>query len=317
MESVGSGRRLSGRTPLWRHRRRSVRRPTFHWDGAWKDVGFGSAFGVVIGVGVATGSWWLSLVGIVVAFGAGLTSVMRSAGNHPIIAVPELEVWALSEDVVRTGLLELTRTYDQATFDHSSWLAEIATRLGGELGLSARDLAKLRWAALLHDLGKIAVPKATLSKSTRLSDEELEEIRRHPTVGADLIRAVLPNDEDLGAAVRYHHERWDGCGYPSGLKGEAIPIAARIVAVVDVFEALTSDRSYRSALTVEQAAVYLRNGAGSHFDPEVVKTFLELLSMGKVSARPEAGAVKSGWLPVRWGVGAVATRASSLDGPFL
>lgn len=186
---------------------------------------------------------------------------------------------------IRLGLVELMRVHDEATFEHSSWLAETATKLGAEVGIHGAELERLRWAALLHDLGKIAVSRATLSKAGRLTEAELTEIRRHPTIGADLIAAVLPHDIALSEAVRHHHERWDGCGYPAGLVGEAIPVASRIVAVVDVFEALTSDRAYRSALTLEQAAVYIRDGAGSHFDPRIAGAFLGIMAMGTARDR--------------------------------
>lgn len=181
-------------------------------------------------------------------------------------------------DQIRLGLLELTRVHDNATFEHSSWLAETATKLGAEMGIQGVELERLRWAALLHDLGKIAVSKATLTKAGRLTEAELVEIRRHPTIGADLIAAVLPHDLAVSHAVRHHHERWDGCGYPAGLKGEEIPLASRIVSVVDVFEALISDRPYRAALTQEQAAVYIRDGAGTHFDPVIASMFLGMLA---------------------------------------
>jgi len=189
---------------------------------------------------------------------------------------------------IRAGLVGLTKMHDEATYDHSSWLAETALRLGAEMGLHGSELERLRWAALLHDLGKIAVSKATLTKAGRLTEEELLEIRRHPTIGADLIAAVLPDDVALSDAVRHHHERWDGCGYPAGLRGTDIPVASRIVAVVDVFEALTSDRAYRSALSLEQAAVYIRDGSGSHFDPDIVNAFLGILATGLAIPRSRA-----------------------------
>lgn len=213
--------------------------------------------------------------------GAAISLRRRELAMQPSAAIPITHEVPpdVSGDRIRRGLLELTRVHDVATFEHSSWLAENATKLGAEMGIQGVELERLRWAALLHDLGKIAVSKATLTKAGRLTEGELAEIRRHPIIGADLIAAVLPYDSALSHAVRHHHERWDGCGYPAGLKGEEIPLASRIVAVVDVFEALTSDRSYRAALTQEQAAVYIRDGAGSHFDPVIASAFLGMLAI--------------------------------------
>ncbi|MDR7563073.1 MAG: HD domain-containing phosphohydrolase, partial [Armatimonadota bacterium] len=130
--------------------------------------------------------------------------------------------------------------------------------------------------ALLHDIGKIAIPDHILLKPGPLTEEEWAMMRRHPEYARELLWPI----ESLRAALDIpycHHERWDGSGYPRGLAGEEIPLAARIFAAVDVYDALTSDRPYRKAWSHEQALDYLRNGAGREFDPRVVEAFLQVL----------------------------------------
>jgi len=189
---------------------------------------------------------------------------------------------ATSSEDVRLNLAYLAKRDDSGTHEHSRWVAETAVLLGRELGLNDEALQNLYWAGILHDLGKLAVPKAILGKTGRLTEEELKEIRRHPIVGADIVAAVLPNDQDLVSAIRHHHERWDGHGYPAGLRGEEIPLQARIISIVDVFEALTSDRAYRAALSPEQAAVYIRGVSGLHFDSSLVQAFEALYASGHI-----------------------------------
>jgi len=154
--------------------------------------------------------------------------------------------------------------------------------MGHALGISARETSILYWAARLHDLGKIAVPEYILLKSGRLTEDEFAEIRRHPSYGADLLASVSVTFRPIADVVRAHHERWDGLGYPLGLKGEEIPRLARLIAVVDVFEALTSERPYRSPMPAVQAMQYIRNGAGTQFDPELVEEFERLSILGKI-----------------------------------
>jgi len=198
---------------------------------------------------------------------------------------------AASEDV-RFGLAELAKRDDSRTHVHSKWVAETAVTLGRELGLDDEALRNLYWAGVLHDLGKLAVPKAILGKTGRLTEEELREIQKHPITGADIVAAVLPNDQDLISAIRHHHERWDGYGYPAGLRGTEIPLHARIISIVDVFEALTSERTYRSALSPDQAVVYIRGVSGLHFDSDIVHSFEALYASGRIHrSQPDGTAV--------------------------
>jgi len=161
--------------------------------------------------------------------------------------------------------------------------------IGTLIGLSEEELNTLYWAALLHDVGKLAVAQSVLTKSGRLTSEELEEIRRHPTYGADLLMGISPHLEQVAAAVRSHHERWDGKGYPQGISGDQIPLLARIVSVIDVYEALTSPRPYRDPLLPGQALVYIRRGSGTQFDPRVVAAFERLHASGRLLTTSSAG----------------------------
>ena len=131
------------------------------------------------------------------------------------------------------------------------------------------DLDSLRLACELHDVGKIGVPDAILNKEGRLTTEEFQEVRRHPRTGHRILEPIV-SDETVLSVVCWHHERWDGGGYPDALVGESIPVAARVVGAADALDAMTSDRAYRKALTWEEALRQMRDLAGTQFDPEVV-----------------------------------------------
>lgn len=166
------------------------------------------------------------------------------------------------------------------TSQHSANVASIAVDLHRVLGASEEELEKRYYGALLHDIGKVAVSGRILSKSDALADEEWEEMRRHPGAGA-----VVLNDvgflRELVPEVLYHHERLDGSGYPSGLRGDEIPFEARVLAVADTFEALTSHRPYRDAFSHEEAFAEIQRCAGWQFDPAVVRALAELLDAGR------------------------------------
>lgn len=174
------------------------------------------------------------------------------------------------------SLLAVINARDRYTFHHSEQVVRYSTWIGRGLGLEGDPLRQLRVAALVHDLGKIQVDPAILTKPGPLTPAEWEQIRQHPIHGANILRPV-PALASVIPAVLHHHERWDGKGYPDGLAGEQIPLPARIIAVADAFDAMTTDRPYRPALTEEGAARELRRGAGSQFDPAVVESFLKAL----------------------------------------
>lgn len=148
------------------------------------------------------------------------------------------------------------------------------------LGIDAVN--KMRIAGLIHDIGKIGVSESILNKPGYLTTDERREIERHPEIGWRLLSSTNEYSE-LAQFVLNHHEKWDGSGYPNGLKGEAIPLEARIIAVADAYDAMTSERSYRVALSKEKAIEELRKGSGTHFDPEIVTVFIDqVLTIRKI-----------------------------------
>ncbi len=171
-------------------------------------------------------------------------------------------------------LIAAIGAHDDVTAGHSERVQAYAALIGTELGLTAREAAKLGWAALLHDVGKITVPAEILTKPTRPTDAEWEVLSGHPAAGMEI---TAPLSAWLGPwtdAVGQHHERWDGGGYPLGLSGTEISRAARIVAVADAFDAFTSTRSYKRSLSASAARAELARCSGEQFDPEVVRAFL-------------------------------------------
>jgi putative nucleotidyltransferase with HDIG domain len=171
------------------------------------------------------------------------------------------------------GLANALEAKDQYTRGHSERVAALSRRVASTLGLAPAVVDLVGQAGLLHDIGKIGVPETILKKPGPLSPEEWQIMRAHPVIGAQI---VAPFEFFDGAArvIRHHHERWDGSGYPDGLAGEGIPLEARIVAVADVFDALTSARSYRAALSRDAACVFLAKEAGRTLDETIVAALL-------------------------------------------
>jgi putative nucleotidyltransferase with HDIG domain len=170
------------------------------------------------------------------------------------------------------------------TSEHSDTVAGYAAALGRALSLPSEALFRLRHAGLLHDIGKVAIPQEILLKQGSLSDAEFAEIRRHPVVGAMILRHAGLAEES--AWVRHHHERLDGRGYPDGLREDEIPLESRILFVADAFEAMTSDRPYRAGMEVEAALVELRACAGTQFDPGVVDVLCRLVRDDELVVAP-------------------------------
>jgi putative nucleotidyltransferase with HDIG domain len=156
---------------------------------------------------------------------------------------------------------------------HARRVARYAAGIGRQLGLPREEIGRIRWAAALHDVGKLEMPAGVVNKPGPLSELEYMMVRRHSAIGARIVARL--GDEELAAIVRHHHERLDGSGYPDGLAGEEIPLGARIVAVADTFDALTSTRPYQAALRPEEALRTLEAEAGTQLDPEVVDAFCE------------------------------------------
>jgi diguanylate cyclase (GGDEF)-like protein/putative nucleotidyltransferase with HDIG domain len=165
---------------------------------------------------------------------------------------------------------------DQTTYNHVRRVELYASALGRALGMSELDLEAVKTAALLHDIGKLAVPEHILAKPGPLTPDEFQKVRMHPQIGADIIGSV-PFPYPVAPLVLGHHERWDGRGYPAGLKGEQIPLGARILCLADFFDALTSDRPYHKPLSIDAAAALIQEEAGKALDPVAVETFVRLL----------------------------------------
>jgi two-component system cell cycle response regulator len=182
----------------------------------------------------------------------------------------------------RDVLLGLLRERDPELDTHVQEVADLALSLGRRLDFTTEDLTNLVAAAELHDIGKAAIPDAILNKPEALDSEERAFIERHTIIG-ERILASAPSLRPIAAIIRATHERYDGLGYPDGLAGEQIPLAARIIAICDAFQAMTSNRSYHDAVTEQQALDELRRCAGSRFDPEITRLFLE------VRAEPDQG----------------------------
>ncbi len=179
---------------------------------------------------------------------------------------------------------------DSTTADHLQRVRVYATEIGKEIGLGQTELDALQAAALLHDIGKLAVPEHIISKPGRLTPEEFEKMKIHPLVGAEILEEVkFPYP--VVPIVRAHHEKWDGSGYPFGLAGAEIPIGARILSVVDCLDALASDRQYRRALPLDQAMEIVSSESGKSFDPVIVdimrRRYVELERMAAASRTPK------------------------------
>jgi putative nucleotidyltransferase with HDIG domain len=170
---------------------------------------------------------------------------------------------------------------DPYTALHSERVARIAEAVGREMGLSPEELLLLRRGALLHDIGKLRIPDSVLKKERELAPSEWELMRMHPVYGEEMVRPLESVLGRIGAVVRWHHERWAGGGYPDGLAGEEIPLLARIVAVADAYEAMTSHRPYRRALSPEEALARIRKESGAQFDPAVVEAFARAWRRGE------------------------------------
>ncbi|WP_051962896.1 HD domain-containing phosphohydrolase [Mesoaciditoga lauensis] len=179
-------------------------------------------------------------------------------------------------------LVKALEKYNVYTKGHSERVAECSRNIAKMMGMDEEAQRKIHQAGLLHDVGKIFVPLEILNKNGKLTSEEYNEIKKHPIIGAELIEegAQLKN---ISKIVRHHHERWDGKGYPDGLKGEEIPLESRIMAVCDTFDAMTSDRPYRKALSEEMALEEIEKNAGKQFDPAVVEVFLKMQKESKMA----------------------------------
>ncbi|MEW6571073.1 MAG: HD domain-containing phosphohydrolase [Nitrospirota bacterium] len=225
----------------------------------------------------------------------GLLSIFRKSSEHPFTTsevefvsvlgglaaaaienarlYEKLEKSYLSTIVTLSGVVEARDLY---TDKHMKDIAEYSVGIARKLGLADTEIDNIRKAALLHDLGKVSVPDSILMKAGKLSEEEMDIIKKHPANGAKMIGPVEPLRQ-AREIIRHHQEYYDGSGYPDGLKGDDIPLGARIIAVADAFGAMTTDRPYRKALSIKEAINELKKCAGTQFDPDIVRIFISLL----------------------------------------
>ena len=178
-------------------------------------------------------------------------------------------------DTVQT-LRYTVEAKDPYTRGHSDRVSEYSVLIGEKMGLSEENIKTLRVGGLFHDIGKIGIPDSILLKTDKLSDDEYSEIKNHPSIGAHILGAASIF-KNIIPIVKHHHERFDGRGYPSGLKGDEIPFLARIAAVADTFDAMTSKRSYRNALDLQFVKEEIQRCKGTQFDPQIADVFLDIL----------------------------------------
>lgn len=222
--------------------------------------------------------------------------LLAAIGNHAGVALHRVRLIGENERLLLDTVRAIAATIDAKdgyTHRHSERVAALAGRIAEEMGLDAdgQELAEL--SALLHDLGKIAVPDSILNKPGRLTSEELTEMRKHPVHGAEIlsniqspiVAAVLPG-------IRYHHERWDGTGYPEGLSGDSIPLLGRLLGVADFLDALTSVRAYHEAKSLDEVVKLVAQNAGVHFDPAIADAVVRLHRRGDLAARDEQSPVE-------------------------
>jgi len=175
------------------------------------------------------------------------------------------------------ALMRALDAKDSYTYGHSQRVVRLAMKMGDELNLSSDEKYTLQLAASLHDIGKIGMPDNILKKADSLEDIEMRKAKDHPVVGSEILGEIEELSE-VASIVRHHHERFDGKGYPDGLKGNAIPLFSRILFILDAYEAIASDRVYRKGIGQQKALDEIIQNAGSQFDPELVKVFIEAMA---------------------------------------
>jgi HD-GYP domain-containing protein (c-di-GMP phosphodiesterase class II) len=183
---------------------------------------------------------------------------------------------SIKSNILNT-LLKTLSEKSQETSTHSERMAELATRLAEKIGLSQTEINKLTLIAKLHDIGKTVIPEKILNKKDKLTEAEWKEVRTHPAVGHRVLNAT-EEFSHISEEVLSHHERWDGSGYPRGLKEDEIPLLSRIIAIVDAYDVMTEDQVYKKAVSREEALREIKSKSGSQFDPELADQFIEMIS---------------------------------------
>jgi putative nucleotidyltransferase with HDIG domain len=207
-------------------------------------------------------------------------ALLEGVAAHAGAAFGRVALFSRIRDDYAKTIAALSATLDAGEHmpsGHSSRVMEYSMMIGEQMGLPFEDVEQLRFAGLLHDIGKSGLPSELLLKPSKLSGEELQRVRTHAELGASIVDQI-EFLKSLTPVILHHHERWDGSGYPNGLLGDEIPLLARVLAVADSYDAMTTKRVYRKRLTMAQASREMRAQAGSQFDPVVVEALLEALS---------------------------------------
>jgi putative nucleotidyltransferase with HDIG domain len=213
------------------------------------------------------------------AFSSADIRVLGAEASHASVALEKARVYSrMREDLSRLtrAVSAMVDAAERCTKGHADRVMDYAVAIGEEMGLALEDVETLRFAGLLHDIGKFGVSEEILLKPTTLAEDEMAQVRLHAEMGADIV-AQMDFLGALGPVIMHHHERWDGGGYPLGLAADEIPLLGRILAVADAFDAMTCDRTYSKALPYASARIELERGSGAQFDPRVVEVFLSIL----------------------------------------
>lgn len=211
-------------------------------------------------------------------------SILTEAFNTMVASLNQSQMELIKAyDSTLEGWAKALELHDSETEGHSGRVTRLTLRLAEAMGIQGEELVSIRRGSLLHDIGKMGIPDSILNKNGPLTEQELEIVRKHPIHAYNMLKDI----DYLRSALEIpycHHEKWDGTGYPRGLKGEQIPISARIFAVVDVFDALVNDRPYRRAMPQEEVIRYLQEQGGKHFDPKVVEVFMRVIRENGLTA---------------------------------
>jgi hypothetical protein len=266
------------------------------WAAPWAVVGLAAAVGAILAAVPIAAACVVVLAGVATMLGWRLGEGRRAALEQEIDdrsteltrALSELEI-AQAETVRRLSMAVEFR--DEDTGAHIERIGRFSTLLAEQVGMENEFSGRLSHAAPLHDVGKVAIPDAILLKPGPLTPEERAIVETHAEEGHRLLQGSSSSILDMAATIALsHHEKWDGSGYPRGVVGESIPIEGRIVAIADVFDALTSDRVYRKAFAIEEAVQIMREQRGRHFDPVLLDAFLEVLGSSGPDAREQVRA---------------------------
>jgi HD-GYP domain-containing protein (c-di-GMP phosphodiesterase class II) len=204
---------------------------------------------------------------------------LRKLGDQVGVALHSVKAVEEMDSLQIGSIRALSRAIDaksEWTAGHSDRVAQLSVQLGTAAGLDEQEIRRLEISALLHDIGKIGVPESILDKPARLTDEEFDLIKQHPDLGHKII-ANIPDYEDISDGIRFHHERWNGAGYPMGLNGDKTPLFGRIIAIADVFDALSADRPYRKGMSFDDCIQFIIDKKGVDFDEKLAEKFVELM----------------------------------------